>query len=361
MDAGGTGGGRCHAHSGPQIVTRAVICIAVAGLGSMGARHLAALRNVPGAVLAAVVSGDASKLNGDLTGVGGNLGHPGEWFDFSGVRKFASVQMAIDDPDIDAIDICLPSNLHFSVAMAALQAGKHVLVEKPLSLAADQADALVAEARQRGCILMVGHVLRYFPEYVALADALAAGHLGSVRSAFFRRRCAAPSWSRWLTDVQRSGGAVMDLLIHDIDFCLHLFGKPNTVSAVGFSNLATGVDWIEARLEYPAMGPVVITGGWHHPKSYPFSMEFTVVSDGGTLEYRSGGEPLMLYDASGLAEKVTVREDDPFVAELIDFAAYVSSGTWPQRCPPEESALAVRMAGYITQSRELQGERVECQ
>ncbi len=268
--------------------------IAVIGLGFMGSTHARALQNVPGATLAAVVSSDPFKLTGDLSGVGGNLAGPEGNLDFSGVRKYHEFQAALNDPDIDAMDICLPSDQHFEAAKTALKAGKHVLVEKPLALQGEEAHQLVAEARKAGRILMTGHVLRFIPEYRELAQILKDGRLGPVRTSFFRRRCGAPAWSGWQTDLARSGGAVMDLLIHDIDFCLHLYGKPTVVSAIGHLDLSRGIDWLEARLTFEGVGPVVITGGWHHPKSYPFRMEFTVVSSGGTLEFRSGDGPPLL-------------------------------------------------------------------
>jgi predicted dehydrogenase len=336
--------------------------IAVVGLGFMGSTHLHALQHVPGIQLAAIVSCDPAKRAGDLTGVGGNL--PKETtlgqFHFGGVRKYSRVEEAIEDPDIDAIDICLPSDRHAPVAIAALRAGKHVLVEKPLALDGESADAVVMEAERSGRILMVGHVLRFIPAYQRAAEVLRAGTLGVVRSGFFRRRCGAPTWSRWLTDSARSGGAVLDLLIHDIDFCLHVFGKPPLVNAVGSVEMERGIDWIEARLLYNDFGPVIVTGGWHHPKSYPFSMEFTVVSDSGTLEYGSDGRPLRLYDASGSVEAVETPDHNPWAAELSYFAECVRDGRQPDLCAPRESARAVKVARLLMRSREREGEDMLC-
>jgi predicted dehydrogenase len=335
--------------------------VAVAGLGFMGSTHLQAFQHVPDAQVIAVVSSDPVKLTGNLTGIQGNLGTAGRQMDFSQMRKYHAVERAIDDPEIDALDICLPSDQHFDVAKAALHAGKHVLVEKPLALSGDQADELVADAERTGRILMAGQVLRFIPAYRELASIVRDARLGKVRGAFFRRRCAAPSWSKWLTDPKRSGGAIMDLLIHDIDFCLHLFGTPTFVSAIGYQDFALGIDWMEARFTYQSGVPVVITGGWHHPKSYPFCMEFTVISDAGTLEFNSSGPPLTLFDATGSAEQVGPGDDtDPFVSELRYFTECVRTGSQPALCPPSESALAVRIAGWMMESREKEGEEIRC-
>jgi hypothetical protein len=108
------------------------------------------------------------------------------------------------------------------------------------------------------------------------------------------------------------------------------------------------------------VGPVIITGGWHHPKSYPFRMEFTVLSEGGTLEYQSGGDPLTLFDASGSSEALNVKEQDPFVEELKYFVECATRGRQPALCPPEESAMAVKVAGLVMESRECRGEEIPC-
>jgi predicted dehydrogenase len=106
--------------------------IAVVGLGFMGSTHLQALRKVPEAKLAAVVSDDPRKLEGDLSGISGNLNRASDdKLDFSTIRKYRRVEDALADPEIDAVDLCLPTHLHAPIAAQSLQAGKHVLVEKP--------------------------------------------------------------------------------------------------------------------------------------------------------------------------------------------------------------------------------------
>src|ERR1700704_964500 len=106
--------------------------IAVVGLGFMGVTHLKAWRNVPGARLHAVVDADPRRLTGDLSSVSGNMGGGGEKFDFSDVRGYGTLEEALKDPAIDAVDICLPTDQHVPAATAALRAGKHVLTEKPI-------------------------------------------------------------------------------------------------------------------------------------------------------------------------------------------------------------------------------------
>jgi predicted dehydrogenase len=334
--------------------------IAVLGLGFMGSTHLKAYKNIPGVQLAAVAANDEKQLTGDLSGVQGNIGGPGGKVDFSAVHKYIDPFEAVRDPDVEAVDICLPTHQHADVALAALRAGKHVLVEKPMALDGETADRIVDEAERSGRVLMSAQVVRFMGEYRVAAEMLKSGRLGAPRSAMFRRRCAAPAWSLWLTDASLSGGGVFDLLIHDIDFCVHLFGLPGAVSATGYEDMPRGIDSIVAELHYPGIGSVTVAGGWHHPKAYPFSMEYTIVTDGGTLEFSSAGRPPALYTAAGEEEKLDVPVVDGYQAELEYFVACVSAGRAPEFCPPRESAASVKLARLMLESRSKNGERISC-
>jgi predicted dehydrogenase len=330
--------------------------LAVVGLGFMGSTHLKAYRNITGAELFAVASEDAVKLSGDLSSIQGNLGGPGEFFDFSAVRKYKNFEEVCADPEVEAVDLCLPTDLHAPAAIAALNAGKHVLVEKPMAIDAAQCDAMLAAQEKSGKVLMVAQVLRFIPSYVALRDLLRGGSLGPVRSALFRRRCAAPAWSKWLGDPKRGGGGVFDLLIHDIDMVLHLFGQPEEVSATGYEDLANGIDHLTANLFYPAIdGAVTVTGGWHHLKAYPFSMEYTVVAQNGTVDYSSSGRPTTLYSVSGDEVPVVEPTLDGFEAELAYFVSSCIAGRQPDHCPPRESAAAVALTQALVDLRKDKG------
>ena len=334
--------------------------LAVLGLGFMGSTHLKALKNIPNAEIVAVASDDPVALSGDMSGIQGNIGGAGEKLDFSGYRKYSDYAAVMNDQEVEAVDLCLPTHLHAPAAIAALGAGMHVLVEKPMGLDGHETDAMIAAADRSGRLLMTAQVLRFFPAYVALADALKSGTLGSVRGALFRRRCAAPGWGKWLADPKQSGGGVFDLLIHDVDQCLHLFGKPAEVSATGFVDLAKGIDSITAELHYAAIGSVIVTGGWHHPGSYPFSMEYTVVCDGGTLEYSLAGGGPVLYGVDGTKTVLPLQERDGYEAEVAYFVECCVSGRKPERCPPEESAAAVKLMRLIVEAREKKGEKIPC-
>ncbi len=334
--------------------------IAILGLGFMGSTHGKALREVAGAELAAVYSQDEKKLAGDLTAVRGNLGGPGEKMDFSRVTRHRDLRSLLADPKIDAVDICLPTDLHEQVTVEALRAGKDVLVEKPMGLDGFAVDHMVGAATRYGRVLMTAHVLRFWPAYVALREAVWPGKWGPVRFAMFRRRCAAPAWGGWLLDPKQSGGGVFDLLIHDADMCLHLFGKPESVGATGYSNPAAGIDCIDAHLFYSHGGVVSITGGWHHPGAYPFSMEYTVTLDGATIDYSSHGRPPTLYVPGQPEQVLEGGTRDPYAAEIEYFVESCGRGRAPQLCPPRESADAVKLMLLLLEARSRNGRKILC-
>ena len=321
----------------------------------MGGVHLHALREVAGATLAAVFSNDERQLTGDLTATQGNLGRPGERLDFSGIKVYRDIDAVLGDSDIDAVDLCLPTFLHEDVAVAALRAGKHVLVEKPMALEGATARRIIAEAERAGKILMCAQVLRFFPQYVALRNAMPG--LGAVRAAFFRRRCAAPAWGGWLKDPAKSGGGVFDLLIHDVDMCVHLFGAPEAVSAVGLCDTAASLDILHGQLFYP-FGTVVVSGGWQHEGAFPFGMEYSVTLDGGTVEYSSAGRPPTLFAQTEQALPLEGR--DGYAAEIEYFVECCRTGRQPDRCPPRESALAVELMRALLAARERSGRKILC-
>src|SRR3954451_3263087 len=335
--------------------------VAVVGLGFMGGMHIAALQSIPDAELVAVYSRDERKLSGDLSEVGGNLSGAGGIYDFSNLKKYRSLQDILNDPEIDALDICLPTNFHADVRVAALLAGKDVLLEKSMALDLDSSLRVLEASRSTSRMLMVAHVLRFFPVYQVLSDAIASGRYGSVRSGIFRRRCAAPAWSGWLGDPAKSGGGVFDLLIHDADICLHLFGKPESVSAIGYESLKDGIDIIGARLHYTNDLTIELAGGWHHPKSFPFTMEYTVVMDEGTIDFRHETRPPTLYTRSGDEAAITLGTRDGYAAEIEYFVQCCQTRQPPTLCPPAESAQAVGLTKLLLQSRRENGIKIACQ
>src|SRR5207253_2985930 len=140
------------------------------------------------------------KLAGDWRDIRGNFGPRGEMMDLSGLRKYRRLDELLADPEIDLVDVCNPTHLHPETAIRALRAGKHVLVEKAIALEPKDADAMVEAARQAKRLLMVAHVLPFFPEFAYAAQAIRGGQFGKLLSGHFKRVISKPDWSAEIGD-----------------------------------------------------------------------------------------------------------------------------------------------------------------
>ena len=300
--------------------------IGVIGLGFMGATHVDAFSKIDGVQVAAVCTRDARAAAGDFRHIGGNLGRNAGVHDFSQVRNYEDWRELISDPSLDAIDICLPTDLHAPVSVMALQTGKHVLCEKPMALNFADCEGMIAAAREANRVLMIGHVLRFWPEYLYLQKFVQGGQYGPIQSATFSRATGLPDWSRWLPNESKSGGAVLDLLIHDIDQALHLFGAPPRISG--------------RTLHYPKGLDVNIEGGWLPPGT-PFSSGFRVKTEKAELALTPEG---LILNHDGQQQKIDVAGPDAYQAELAYFVDCCLRNAQPEQCPPQESAEAVKIA-----------------
>jgi predicted dehydrogenase len=180
--------------------------VAVVGLGFMGVTHYRSYKKVKGAKVVAVFSRDPKKLAGDWRSVRGNLPtETGGREDLSGVRRYDDLDAILNDPEVELVDICLPTHLHAEAILKALQAGKHVLVEKPIALTLKDADKMVETAQKVGRFLMVGQVLRFFPEFRLLKEMQESGRYGRLKGLHLKRVISKPTWAadNWFADPKR--------------------------------------------------------------------------------------------------------------------------------------------------------------
>jgi len=125
-----------------------MVRVGIAGIGFMGVTHYKALQKVKGAKVTAIFTRDPKKLGGDWTKVKGNFGDSGGVQDLSKVKRYDDLGAMLADPDLDLIDICLPTHLHRDVTLDALKAGRHVLVEKPIALDVRDADRMPCDSEE---------------------------------------------------------------------------------------------------------------------------------------------------------------------------------------------------------------------
>lgn len=207
--------------------------IGIAGIGFMGWIHWLAYQKLKGVSVAAVCSRDEKKLAGDWRDIKGNFGPPGEQVDLKKVAKYPTLDAMLADPSIDLVDLCLPPNLHAAATVKALQAGKHVLVEKPMALTTAECKKMVDAAAKSGKQVFVAHVLPFLPEYAYARKVIASGKYGKPIGGTFKRVISDPLWIKDFYDPKLVGGPLIDLHVHDAHFIRLVFGMPTAVASQG--------------------------------------------------------------------------------------------------------------------------------
>jgi predicted dehydrogenase len=317
--------------------------IGLIGYGFMGGAHAAAIERIPGITLAAVASrtrpSEDGPVRGNLDLKAGPLPPSVHWT--------PDWEEVVRDPEIDAIDICLPTHMHKQVIESAFQHGKHVLCEKPMALTQDDCAQLIALADKAGRTFMIAQVLRWmFPYQYALEFVRAAG-VGAITACTLQRSTGYPQWSQWLGKKEVSGGAILDLLSHDLDQVLQWFGEPQAVNAASIGE----VDTMRAEMYYPTGLRAVVEGGWMPPE-VTFSASYALETKDAKLVFADG----KIHETrDGVTQEVEQPEQDAYLEEIAYFVQCCRKAELPTMCMPADSAKAVKLALLLEQSREENG------
>jgi predicted dehydrogenase len=299
----------------------------------MGMIHYLAARKLRGARVAAVCSRDPGKLGGDWRAIRGNFGPRGEMMDLSAVKKYDRLDALLADPDIDLVDVCNPTHLHPETAFKALRAGKHVLVEKAIALEPRDADAMLEAARQAGRLLMVAHVLPFFPEFAFAAEAVRGGRYGRLLGAHFKRVISRPDWSADIGDAAKTGGPAVDLHIHDTHFIGLVCGVPERVFSTGVLE-GGAVQYLTTQYLYrPGERSISCSSGAVAQSGRQFVHGYEIYLEKATLVYESGATPLTVLTADGKSEQPKLAGGDDatasFTAEIQAAVDGVAAGREP--------------------------------
>ncbi|MEI7957178.1 MAG: Gfo/Idh/MocA family oxidoreductase [Verrucomicrobiota bacterium] len=321
--------------------------IAVVGLGFMGLTHIKAYRNIPNARVVALCDAQRLPVDGVLAAAGGNIGEDAcLHFDMSEVKATHDLAELLADPSIDLIDICVPTLAHPKLAIAALQAGKHVLCEKPLARTAMAAREIAAAAASAKGFFMAGMCIRFWPEYAWLKQAIAEQRYGRVLAARFRRVSEPPAWGRdHFFDGAKSGGAILDLHIHDADFVQYCFGRPTAVFAQGFSHYSGAIDHVVAQYQVAGGAAVSAEGGWVMGDGHGFEMAFTIIFEDATVDFNCnrGADGLRLFEKGQVARTIAVPPGDGYLAELSYMIECIENHQAPTIVTASDAASAVEI------------------
>ncbi|MBS1705643.1 MAG: Gfo/Idh/MocA family oxidoreductase [Armatimonadetes bacterium] len=247
---------------------------------------------------------------------------------------------------VDAVDLCLPTDLHVEFAMKALDAKKHLLLEKPITRTNEDAAKLIEKAEGSGQVVMAGQVVRFFPEYAAAHRQVKAGKIGRPAALRMRRGGKMPSGTdNWFRDASRSGGVLLDLAVHEFDYILWTFGPVKAVTSRSLTQTAgfTNGDYALTTLELECGAVAHVESTWMDPSGFRSHFEFC--GSDGMLQHDSRVDFSLrtFTDGNTAYESPMASTDDPFRKELQAFKSAVENN---QESPISlrEGAEAVRVA-----------------
>ena len=313
----------------------------------MAVSHIKAIRQVPGAEIAALGNPSGRNLDGDFSKVFGNIGSTEPVrLDMTQVKGYRDLDAMFADESIDVINICTPTHTHLELTTAALRAGRNVLCEKPMARVSGQAREMVEAAKQSGKILMPAMCLRFWPGWDWARTAIASGRYGKVLSARFTRLAEPPAWGQQnFLDGAKSGGALLDLHIHDMDFAQACFGRPKSVFAQGYTKLSGAIDHAVAQLHY-ANGPIVhVEGGWTLAPGAGFRMSYLLNFENATADYdfARGADALKVFEAGKEPQVIPTTGADGYVGEISYIAEAIRSGQPLTRVTAADGVAAIQL------------------
>lgn len=300
-------------------MTASTLSIGLLGYGFMGKTHASSIARHPRARLAGVYSAPGDRAVVEALGVPFH----DDW------------KALLDMPGLDAVVIATPTFTHADMAIAAMEKGLHVFLEKPMELTVDKCRAINEAASKHDVRLGLGHVLRFDPLYRSVKANVDAGKVGTPGLVRCTRRGPAPGWGTWFFDEALSGGVILDLSIHDVDMVCWIAGKrPARVSAVAAPITAGGRTFpgvSHACLEFdpPGLQVAFVEASWAASPSYPFSTSIEVAGDAGLLSCSVPGKhPFEVYTCESRVA-MNLYDTDAYYNELDGFVVAVTGGLPP--------------------------------
>lgn len=315
--------------------------VGIIGLGGMGRGRLRYYAQMPDTRVEAVADARLADLRGDASLA------PLFEIPMDQVAWYESPADLAQSGRVDVVDICLPTDLHAEVAIAALSAGVSVLCEKPMALTPTACDDMLAAEQSSNATLMIAQCIRFWPAYTYLMDLVRSGDAGRLLSLQMWREGAMPQGGHgWMGQPERSGGALLDLHIHDVDFIHALLGLPMRIYAQGGESIGPvlGCDYVCTSMDYGRNLLVSATAHWT-PMEIPFVARYEARLEGAFLRYdTSDGSDLVVYRTGAQEpERPAVAGISAYYNEIRYFLDCVRDGAPPARCPGRESRNSVAL------------------
>ncbi|MFH1905313.1 MAG: Gfo/Idh/MocA family oxidoreductase [bacterium] len=305
----------------------------IVGMGHMGERHINSYKNIDNVEVNAVNDVRINELK--------------KKFDLEGIKTYEKFENLLNDKDIDFVDICLPTFLHKEHTIRALDAGKHVICEKPMAMNVEECDAMIEAQKKSNKFLMIAQCIRFWPEYEILKDYVSQNKFGRLLSLYLLRACQTPSWSwnSWLTQGSKSGGAILDLHVHDVDMVNYLLGMPEAVYSVGANAIkGGGIDILSTQYLYDKDIVATVDCNWVVEGGFGFEMSYRACFEEGTIIFSSKHEPkIKLYPKDENEFTPELDKHTAYEKELSYFADCIEKGKEPEIITPKSARDTIKI------------------
>ncbi len=324
--------------------------VGIVGVGFMGSTHIAGWANTE-----AQIAGVAAETVEEAIPIAEKYG----------VQVFPDLAAML--PEVEIIDICTPTHLHYEMCLQAAEAGKHIICEKPMARTTEQAREVVQAARKASIRLFTAHVVRFFPEYILAKQVVDEGQIGKPGVIRLTRGSYRPKKpvGNWFLDEAKSGGILMDLMIHDYDIARWIAGEVESVYAkkISVQHPDAPVDYGLVILKHRNGTMSHLSGAWAYPPP-TFRTSLEIAGDNGLVEFDSDLTFPVIdlrlkksNDAPDVALPVIPLAENPYTVQINEFYHAIMEGS-EARLSAGDGLAAVQIA-YAAEQSALTGQAIQ--
>lgn len=325
--------------------------IAVIGCGMISKSHFAAIAMLPNAKVVAVVDKNAERV----AAVGQAQGCP---------AYTDAKEMLEKEKDVDVCLLCLPTFIHAHFIELCASYGKAVICEKPFTMTNADAEYAAKVVEKTGITYMTAQVVRFWTGYTKIKEMMDKGEFGEMYLAYFSRCSERQVWdNKWLFDPVNGGGAMYDMMVHDVDYMNYLFGPAKQVYTLASKDDTGCYDNVFANITYENGCKAVAETAFNMHTGFPFTMYAKVMGSKAAAEltYSAGFDinqrdsalaQLKIFREGQPAEIINLDQYDPYAAEIAYFLDCLDKGIKPSVITPEDSVEVIRTVNAIHESAE---------
>jgi len=325
-----------------------MIKVVIVGFGFMGRTHASEILASKNLELIAIVDKSIDDILQRIDNEKGNLDTASiNTESIRDINKYTSFEECLKSEQPDSVHVCVHTDMHYEIALEALKRGINVLIEKPLSLDLKECHDLINLARKKELTMMVGHVVRFMPAYRQLKGWINDNQFGRLEFLYLNRVSGIPLWGQWRskqTDFGSSGGALFDLVLHDIDFVLYALGRPpDEITCNYLPGKLSNHDYVSADWKYKRKNiNIRIEGGNIFHSQFPFRADFLARFEKASISYSTNKPEIFVVSDNDQTKTIDAGKPElGFRNEINYFYKCIENSSQPYECMPEDSLITI--------------------